>query len=105
MLIHKAYKFKLNPTLEQISMLKQHGGNVRFVWNHLLDFSFSYFKEHQKYPNQSELQKQIIVLKRENEFLKIAHSQPIQVCAQRMIQTFIKALKPENIKERNKKIK
>lgn len=104
MQILKAYRFRLYPTKEQFAMLRQHGGNVRFVWNKILDYSNTIKKSSGKYPTQSELQKYILVLKETNDFLKISHSQPIQVNAQKLVKTFIKAFKPQTISERNKKI-
>jgi putative transposase len=85
-------------------MLRQHGGNVRFVWNKLLDYSNTVKKNSGKYPTQSELQKHILVLKKANDFLRISHSQPIQVNAQKLVKTFIRAFNPQTISERNKKI-
>ena len=39
MKIIKSYKFRMYPTQDQVAMLIQHGGNSRFVWNKLLEFS------------------------------------------------------------------
>jgi len=85
-------------------MLNQHGGNSRFVWNKLLEYSNTIKKNTDKYPTQSQLQKYIIQLKSENDFIKISHSQPIQINALRLSRTYSRALKPETISERNKKI-
>ena len=104
MKILKSYKFRLLPTKDQIPMLKQHGGNSRFVWNKLLEHSNNTRKTTNKIPNQSQFQKYIIQLKAENDFIKISHSQPIQVNALRLSKTYSKAFKPEIISERNKKI-
>ena len=104
MKIIKSYKFRLYPTEEQAAMLLQHGGNSRFVWNKLLEFSNNIKKETNKYPNQSQLQKQIIQIKALNPFLKLSHSQPIQINALRLSNTISKSFKPEIIKERNAKI-
>ena len=104
MKILKSYKFRLKPTEEQIAMLKQHGGNTRFVWNKLLEYSNKEKERINVYPTQSQLQKLILTLKQENKFLKISHSQPLQINAQKLVKTFIKAFKPETISARNKKI-
>ncbi len=104
MIIHKSYKFRLFPTEEQNAMLLQHGGNVRFVWNKLWNFALDYKKENLKFPNQSQLQKQIIILKQEYDFLKIGHSQPIQVKAQRLVSAIKKAYSKEIVSKRNRKI-
>ena len=104
MKILKSYKFRLKPTEDQVPMLKQHGGNSRFVWNKLLEYSNNAKKVTNKFPTQSQFQKRIIELKSENEFVKISHSQPIQVNAMRLSKTFSDAFKPETVSERNKKI-
>lgn len=100
----KTFKYRLEPTKEQIDMLKQHGGNVRFVWNQLLDYSNNYKKINGKYPSQSELQKYILTLKSVHEFLKVSHSQPVQVTAQRLVKTFVKAYSKEIASERRVQI-
>jgi putative transposase len=103
MKIHRSYKFRLSPTKEQIAMLKQHGGNSRFVWNKLLEYANATKKETGKYPNQFLLQKQILQLKKANDFISISHSQPIQINAMRLADTFARTFSPETIGLRNKK--
>ena len=104
MKILKSYKFRLKPTKTQIPMLKQHGGNSRFIWNKLLEYSNNTRKSTGKVPTQSQFQKYIIQLKAENDFIKISHSQPIQINALRLSRTYTKAFKKEIVSERNKKI-
>ena len=104
MKIIKSYKFRMYPTQDQVAMLIQHGGNSRFVWNKLLEFSNITKEKTDKYPTQSQLQKQIIQIKDQNNFIKLSHSQPIQINALRLYQTIQKSFKPEIIKERNIKI-
>ncbi len=104
MKIHKSYKFRLKPTKEQESVLIQHGGNIRFVWNKLLEFANNQKKDTGKYPNQSTLQKKIIDLKAENDFVKQGHSQPLQFNAAKLVDTIHHAFKPEIISERNFRI-
>ena len=70
MKILKTYRFRLNPNENTLLILKQHGGNSRFLWNQLVNFSKKYNKEHNKFPTQSELQKEIIKIKSQNDFLK-----------------------------------
>ena len=104
MKIHKSYKFRLKPTEEQVAMLKQHGGNTRFVWNKLLDYSNNQYKINNKFPTQTQLQKHIIELKKQYDFIKISHSQPIQINALKLSRTFSRAFKKEVISKRNTKI-
>ena len=105
MIIRKSYKFRLYPTEEQLSILKQHGGSSRFVWNQLLNFSNNYKESHNnQYPSKIILQKQIVELKKDHEFIKLCHSQPLQINASRLAETFKKAFSKKVIRERMKKI-
>lgn len=104
MKILKSYKYRLKPTKEQVPMLKQHGGNTRFVWNKLLEYANNAKESTGKYPSWGVLAKYIIQLKSENDFVKISHSQPIQVNAQRLSRTFSNAFSSEVVAARNKKI-
>ena len=104
MKIIKTYKFRLNLDEKTLTMLKQHGGNSRFTWNQLVNFSLEYNKEHKKFPSQVILQKEIIKIKENNDFLKISHSQPLQINAQRLTKTNFNSIKPEVINKRKQKI-
>ena len=104
MKIIKTYKFRLNPNKETLAMLKQHGGNSRFIWNQLVNFSSEYNKLNNKFPTQSILQKEIIKIKSENDFLKISHSQPLQINAQRLMKTNLKSITKEVLSKRKQKI-
>ena len=37
MIIYKAYKFRMDPTLEQKRLINQNLGSVRFIYNHFLE--------------------------------------------------------------------
>jgi putative transposase len=100
----KTYKFRLNPDESTLSTLKQHGGNSRFIWNKLVNFSSLYNTENKKFPSQIILQKEIIRIKNENEFLKLSHSQPLQINAQRLNTTNFKSISKETIEKRKQKI-
>ena len=104
MKILKSYRFRLKPTRGQIPILKQHGGNSRFVWNKLLEYSNNTRENTGRYPSWCNLAKHILQLKVENDFIKISHSQPIQVNALRLSKTFSKAFKSKTVSERNQKI-
>jgi putative transposase len=104
MKIVKTYKFRLNPDITTLEKLKQHGGNSRFLWNQLVNFSSQYNAEYKNFPNQGILQKEIIKIKNENEFLKISHSQPLQIHAKRLTKTNFKSISKETIEKRKQKI-
>ena len=75
-----------------------------FRSNKLLDFSNKQYKDTNKFPTQSELQKYIIQLKKQYDFIKLSHSQPIQFNALKLSRTFSRAFKKETISSRNQKI-
>jgi len=104
MKINKSYKFRLYPTKEQEQLLLQHVGNSRFIWNKLVEFNKNYQEENKKFPNQSILQKEVIKLKKEFEFIKLTHSQPLQINAQRLFQVNLKSIRPQTVQERKQKI-
>ena len=104
MKILKTYKFRLYPTEEQLSTLKQHGGNVRFAWNKLVEFSNNWFCINNKFPTRSELQKHLLTLKQNYPFLKLSHSQPLQYNALKLAKTFSKVFNKKVVNERKNKI-
>jgi putative transposase len=104
MKIIKTYKFRLNPDKPTLETLKQHGGNSRFIWNQLVNFSSQYNTENKKFPSQGILQQEIVRIKKENEFLKLSHSQPLQIHAQRLTKTNFKSISKETIEKRKQKI-
>ena len=105
MQIHKSYKFRLKPNKEQKQLLLQRTGSSRFVWNKLVEFNQKYRKENNnKFPSQVILQKEIVKLKKEFEFIKLTHSQPLQINAKRINEVNFKAIKPEVIQARKQKI-
>lgn len=81
-IINKGLKFKLYPTPEQEALLRQHGGNARFLWNSLLALNQIEYKKTGKFVFSSAMQKRLPKMKRENfPFLKESHSQSLQqVC-------------------------
>jgi putative transposase len=100
----KSFKFRLYPNEEQDTILRQHGGTVRFVWNKLVEFSKEYKEKNGKFPTQGILQKEIVKIKLANDFVKLPHSQPIQINAQKLSRTIVNAFSKENKVARAKKI-
>jgi putative transposase len=101
---HKSYKFKLIPSPEQTTVLNQHGGNLRFAWNQLIEFANAKNKENKRFPSKKELRTKLKEIQKENDFLKVSHSQPIQNESDKLFNTIIKALKPEMVQKRKQKI-
>jgi len=105
--IHKSYKFRLKPNKKQKQLLLQRTGNSRFIWNKLVEFNQKYRKNNNnKFPSQVILQKEIVRLKNKegNGFIKLTHSQPLQINAKRINEVNFKAIKPEVIQARKQKI-
>ena len=100
----KSFRFRLYPDEEQADIIRQHGGTVRFVWNKLVEFSKEYKEKNGKFPTQGILQKEIVKIKCANDFVKLPHSQPIQINAQKLSRTIVKAFSRENKAARAKKI-
>ena len=77
-IIKYTYKFRLNPTDEQKSLLNKHFGSVRYVYNYFLDQRKTEYLENKKsltYNQQSEFLTQ---LKKELGWLKEINSQTLQ---------------------------
>ena len=104
MKINKSYKFRLYPTKDQEQLLLQHVGNSRFMWNKLVEFNTKYKEENKKFPNQLILQKEVKKLKKEFDFTKLTHSQPLQINAKRLFQVNLKSVQPQTVQERKVKI-
>ena len=88
MKIFKTFQYRLRPTDDQNEILHRHGGNTRFVWNQLLEFSNDITEL--VIINKFSLQEKLVKLKNENEFLKETYSQPLQIQADRLDKTFKK---------------
>ena len=46
MKINKAFKYRIFPKEEQIALLKQCGGNTRFLWNYFWNTQQDYHEEY-----------------------------------------------------------
>ena len=73
MKIHRAYKFRLYPTKEQIVLIRKTFGCTRFVYNYCLDL-----KRKNKYLTKFDLMKELSKLKKEYPFLKEIDSCSLQ---------------------------
>lgn len=78
MKLKKAYKYRLYPTPEQESKLRQHGGNTRFLWNYFLDLNQREYAENKKFIFAHDLITSLPVLKKEYDFLGLSFSQSLQ---------------------------
>lgn len=80
MLIRKAYKFRLNPTAEQMARLSVLCGHARFVWNQGLRHCLDKLDAGEKIPSAFELNKLVTKWKKEEDlsWLKEAYTDNLQ---------------------------
>jgi putative transposase len=78
MLIRKAFKFRLKPTEEQASALRQQGGNARFLYNLLLERHDRLYEEEHRSWRRNEMIISIPGIKGEFPFLKESFSHSLQ---------------------------
>ena len=72
------YKFRLYPNEQQKSLLAQHFGNVRYVYNYFLSFRKDAWENDQVSHNFYDCSNALPSLKSEFPFLKLSNSQSLQ---------------------------
>ena len=86
-MIHKAYKFRLEPTDKQAKALSYIAGSCRFVYNHFLNIQKSLYEERKatgnkaiKLLNRNKMSSRLTQLKQEEEtkWLKNSIAQSLQ---------------------------
>ena len=78
MLKHKAHKFRIYPTTEQMIMLGKNFGCVRLVFNHFLTMSIDTYEKDKITLRYKDYAKELNALKLEKEFLKESDSISLQ---------------------------
>lgn len=80
MLIRKAYRFRLEPTVEQTARLAVLCGHARFVWNHGLRLCLDKIEHGEKIPSAFELNKLATQWKKQDDlsWLKEAYTDNLQ---------------------------
>jgi putative transposase len=104
----KAYKYRLYPAKRQVSLLEQHFGAVRLVYNLGLEVKSIFYKMTGRNLSRFDLQKQLVDLKSEFEWLKQVNSQSLQVAILNLDNAFNNFFKhrgryPKFKSKRNKK--
>lgn len=86
----KAFKYELNPNIEQRAMLSKHFGCTRFVFNWGLNEKSKAYKETGKNISCFDLIKRVTQMKQEEgtEWLKEVHSQPLQMALRNLDNAF-----------------
>lgn len=68
--VTKAFKYRIYPTDEQITLLSKTFGCARYVYNHFLDFKKTEYAESEKSYSAFDLINLLVPLKQETEWLK-----------------------------------
>jgi len=84
MIIHQTIKVKIYTNKKQQQLLRQYLGNVRFIWNKLLEIQEERLKNREKLLNYYELCKEITKLRQEFGFLKLSPAQTLQQIAKKL---------------------
>jgi len=66
--ILKAYLFRLKPTKDQISLLNQHTGHSRLVYNHFFNENIVKYEKEKKFIFFNDTCKILTILKKEEEY-------------------------------------
>lgn len=74
----KAYKFRLNPTVDPKVLIEKHIGSCRYVFNWALAEKIKTYEESAKSISQFDLNRQLTQLKKEQLFLKEVNAQSLQ---------------------------
>lgn len=86
----KAYKFRLNPTKDQKTLIEKHIGSCRFVYNWALAEKIETYEQTGKSISQFDLNKKITTLKEEKTWLTEVNSQSLQGMTRNLESAFTK---------------
>lgn len=89
----KAYKYKLNPSSSQVELINHHFGCCRYVYNWALARKQTAFVVDGERLSYFKLNKELTVLKKEQEFLKDCDSQALQMSLRNLDNAFTKFFK------------
>ncbi|MDD2439583.1 MAG: IS200/IS605 family element RNA-guided endonuclease TnpB [Methanosarcinaceae archaeon] len=92
----KAYKYRLNPTKDQIILLEKHIGSCRYVYNWALDLKIKTYEQTGKSISQFDINKQITILKNKKEWLKEVNSQSLQGMTRNLESAFTRFFREKN---------
>lgn len=79
--MYKSYKYRIYPTNEQEIFLKKSFGCARWFWNHALNLCQEAYRNTGKGLTRGYIQGLLPTLKKEYEWLRVPHSQCLQVVA------------------------
>lgn len=82
--MYKAFKYRIYPNQEQEVLLSKHFGHCRFLWNLALETKTNAYLSAKVNYSRFDLQKQLVELKKECEWLKEVNSQSLQSVLQNL---------------------
>ena len=106
MKINKAYKYRIYPEDSQVALLKQCGGNTRFLWNYLWNIQQDYYTDNKSYLSAFDLTYFLPILKKAEgfEFLQNSFSQSLCQVSTNLRRSIGRAFDDDIKAERNKAI-
>jgi len=82
--LYRSFKYRLYPSQEQEVLLSKHFGHCRFLWNLALETKTNAYLSAKVNYSRFDLQKQLVDLKKECEWLKEVNSQSLQFVLQNL---------------------
>lgn len=80
----KTYRYKLKPTTTQQVILRQWVGACRFVYNLVLDYRQTLWRQHRVSLGKNEVQKELAEFKKDYAWIEQVHSQTLQDVVERL---------------------
>ena len=103
--IIKGYTYRLYPTKEQEQILVNWSGQNRFLWNKFLELNNEQYQIDKKFLWRQDLQRKIINLKTEFEWIKESPAQSLQNMAKRFDTALTRFIKDKKDSTKSKKAK
>lgn len=97
-MLHKAFKYRIYPNSEQETLLAQHFGATRWMFNYALNKKVVSYNTTGRWLSRFEIQKDLPSLKKQEEtsWLKDINSQSLQASLEHMDRAFTKFFKEKN---------
>ena len=106
MKINKAFKYRIYPEDSQVALLKQCGGNTRFLWNYLWNIQQDYYADYKSYLSAYDLTYLLPILKKAEgfQFLQNSFSQSLCQVSTNLRRSISRAFDDDKKTERKKAI-
>ena len=103
---NKAFKYRIYPEDSQVALLKQCGGNTRFLWNYLWNIQQDYYADNKSYLSAFDLNYFLPVLKKAEgfQFLQNSFSQSLCQVSDNLRKSIGRAYDDDKKTERKKAI-